>query len=223
MKTNNKYELAVFEDEDKADLVEYSEKMQQSIEKALDNNKGEKGDTGISLPEGGATGQILTKKSNTDDDVEWQDQIEIVDNLTSESVTSALSANQGRALNEKIEALESSDWVDLTLASGVTPNNDTKLGGKPGIRYRKQGTRVYIDGAVIVNFQGSSMTLTNLPSEIIPKYSYYVFSICSGARIARLYVNPNNNFNVEWIKNISDGSNYTGSTWLQAKIEYDVE
>ena len=36
MKKDNKYKLAVFEDEDKADLFEYSKKMQKSIEKALD-------------------------------------------------------------------------------------------------------------------------------------------------------------------------------------------
>lgn len=46
MKKDNKYKLAVFEDEDKADLVEYSMQMQKSIEKALDENKGEKGDKG---------------------------------------------------------------------------------------------------------------------------------------------------------------------------------
>lgn len=46
MKKDNKYKLAVFEDEDKADLVEYSKQMQKSIEKALDENQGEKGEKG---------------------------------------------------------------------------------------------------------------------------------------------------------------------------------
>lgn len=46
MKKDNKYKLAVFEDEDKADLVEYSKQMQKSIEKALDKNQGEKGEKG---------------------------------------------------------------------------------------------------------------------------------------------------------------------------------
>lgn len=79
MKKDNKYELAVFEDNDKADLVEYSKQMQESIEKALDNNKGEKGekgdkgDSGNSLPIGGTTGQVLTKNSETDGDASWKD------------------------------------------------------------------------------------------------------------------------------------------------------
>lgn len=34
--------------------------------------KGEKGDTGTGVPSGGATGQELTKKSNTDYDFEWK-------------------------------------------------------------------------------------------------------------------------------------------------------
>lgn len=46
MNTNNKYNIAVFEENDNADLIEYSEKMKESIETALDNNKGEKGDRG---------------------------------------------------------------------------------------------------------------------------------------------------------------------------------
>lgn len=77
MKKDNKYELAVFEDNDNANLVEYSKQMQESIEKALDENKGEKGDkgdkgdTGDTLPAGGTTGQVLTKNSETDGDVEW--------------------------------------------------------------------------------------------------------------------------------------------------------
>lgn len=79
MKKDNKYELAVFEDNDNANLVEYSKQMQESIEKALDENKGEKGDkgdkgdTGDTLPAGGTTGQVLTKNSETDGDASWKD------------------------------------------------------------------------------------------------------------------------------------------------------
>lgn len=76
MKKDNKYELAVFEDNDNANLVEYSKQMQESIEKALDKNKGEKGDkgdTGDVLPVGGTKGQVLTKNSEIDGDATWKD------------------------------------------------------------------------------------------------------------------------------------------------------
>ena len=238
MKINNKYELAVFEDEDKADLVEYSEKMQQSIEKALDNNKGEKGDApvkgtdyfteqeiqaiknsilsqvnqfniqvvqqlptrkidthtiyfvpkasqkqndiyeeyiyinnswehigtletnlsdyytkdeindkvdGKTIPAGGTVGQILTKKSDTDYDTQWQNPIPIIDNLESTDTTSALSAKQGKVLNDtmtsqgnRINALEdksahvlytneSGSRNDITLSDDVSNYSYIKI------------------------------------------------------------------------------------------------
>lgn len=52
MNTNNKYKIAVFEGNENADLIEYSEKMKDSIEKALDDNKGEKGEQGIQGEQG---------------------------------------------------------------------------------------------------------------------------------------------------------------------------
>lgn len=57
------------------------------------------------VPTGGTTGQVLAKSSNTDNDVKWVNQtggITVVDNLTSTSTTNALSAKQGKILNDKI-------------------------------------------------------------------------------------------------------------------------
>lgn len=57
------------------------------------------------VPTGGTIGQVLAKSSNTDNDVKWVNQtggIKVVDNLTSTSITDALSAKQGKILNEKI-------------------------------------------------------------------------------------------------------------------------
>ena len=57
------------------------------------------------VPTGGTTGQVLAKSSNIDNDVKWVNQtggITVVDNLTSTSTTDALSANQGKILNDKI-------------------------------------------------------------------------------------------------------------------------
>lgn len=60
---------------------------------------------GKTVASGGTTGQILKKNSDTDYDATWQDQIEVVDNLTSESSTSALSANQGKTLKDLIDKM----------------------------------------------------------------------------------------------------------------------
>lgn len=57
------------------------------------------------VPTGGTTGQVLAKSTNTDNDVKWVNQtggITVVDNLTSTSTTNALSAKQGKILNDKI-------------------------------------------------------------------------------------------------------------------------
>ena len=58
------------------------------------------------LPAGGNQGQILSKKSNEDYDTQWIDNnggITVVDNLNSDSTTDALSAKQGKELNQKID------------------------------------------------------------------------------------------------------------------------
>lgn len=58
------------------------------------------------LPAGGNQGQILSKKSNEDYDAQWIDNnggITVVDNLNSDSTTDALSAKQGKELNQKID------------------------------------------------------------------------------------------------------------------------
>ena len=60
------------------------------------------------LPAGGNQGQILSKKSNEDYDAQWIDNnggITVVDNLNSDSTTDALSAKQGKELNEKISGI----------------------------------------------------------------------------------------------------------------------
>ena len=40
---------------------------------SIRGEKGDKGDAGIGIPDGGSQGQVLTKKSSTDYDTEWQD------------------------------------------------------------------------------------------------------------------------------------------------------
>lgn len=51
------------------------------------------------IPSGGSAGQIIKKSSATDYDFSWADAC--IDNLSSTSIVTPLSANQGRILNEK--------------------------------------------------------------------------------------------------------------------------
>ena len=71
----------------------------------LNTLKGDKGDKGEGIPTGGTTGQVLSKKSNTNYDYEWTNNeatVEVIDNLTSTDTTKPLSANMGKVLNDKI-------------------------------------------------------------------------------------------------------------------------
>lgn len=168
---------------------------------------------GKTVPSGGTAGQILKKNSDTDYDTIWQDQIGIVDNLTSDDANAGLSANQGKVLNDKISNLESTEWQNATLYSGVTGF----------IRYRKQGKRVYVEGTVTTSVPSDSKNLTQLPAEYKPKYQNYVFWACSGARICRGFAQTDGRIVAEWVKNISDAGNYTSSTWINVRVDYDID
>lgn len=168
---------------------------------------------GKTIPAGGTVGQILTKKSDTDYDTQWQNPIPIIDNLESTDTTSALSAKQGKVLNDTITNLESTEWQNATLNSGVTGF----------IRYRKQGKRVYVEGTVTTSVPSESRNLTQLPAEYKPKNQNYVFWACSGARICRGFAQTDGRIVAEWIKNISNASDYTSSTWINVRIDYNID
>lgn len=72
--------------------------------------------------------------------------IEVVDNLNSQSATDALSANQGRVLNEKISPLTGNtkwaDWTEITnYDAGQTWNGSyyTKIGKITFVQISVQG------------------------------------------------------------------------------------
>lgn len=108
-------------------------------------------DPQATFPEGGTVGQVLKKTSTG---VEWgndSDTIVTVNNtLESDSTTEALSAAQGKALNEKIEALEIPEEYTLPTATS------SQLGGvKIG-----EGITVQSDGTI--SAADDVVSLTNL-------------------------------------------------------------
>lgn len=105
----------------------------------------------VEIPSGGTIGQVLKKTSTG---VEWgndSDTIITVNNtLESDSTTEALSAAQGKALNEKIEALEIPEEYTLPIAKS------SQLGGvKIG-----EGITVQSDGTI--SAADDVVSLTNL-------------------------------------------------------------
>lgn len=93
---------------------------------------------GDAFPEGGEEGQVLKK---TADGVEWADdndtKVTVNNTLESDSTTEALSAAQGKALNEKIEALEIPEEYTLPTAT-ISQLGGVKIG--EGITVKSDGT-----------------------------------------------------------------------------------
>lgn len=99
--------------------------FQNNIEKAINTVDTKATTIDIkTLPTGGTTGQILTKQSDTDYDTQWQNPIEVVDNLESTDTTSALSAKQGKTLKQLIE-----DEIYYKAGDSFSTNSIYALGG----------------------------------------------------------------------------------------------
>lgn len=123
-------------------------------------------------------------------------------------------------------------WQTLTPESGVTTPSDSDgvVYGGGQLRCRRIENKCIIDGSVQVKPGSSSVLLAKLPDGYTPPYSVYSFNACSGARIARIAVGGYETSQdtagylyLTWVRNLSDGSLYTTSTWVQCSIEYWVE
>jgi len=106
-------------------------------------------------------------------------------------------------------------WQNITLASGIT-SPGTWGGGR--LRVGKIGTHVYVNGSVNA---ASGALLGTIPAGYRPaSYNFYSMRPCGGARIARIYVNPNGQLYLEWVRNLSDGKEYTTAVWVDCNFDY---
>lgn len=128
MKKDNKYKLAVFEDEDKADLVEYSKQMQKSIEKALDENQGEKGEKGDKGDKGdkGELVALVKEEEGKNISIESANLPAIEVSIEGESQQATRS---GKNLLDNTATTKISNGITFTVNSDKTVNvngtNDT--------------------------------------------------------------------------------------------------
>ena len=189
-------------------------KIQIFILKAIVNDsvdlntlKGDKGDKGEGIPTGGTTGQVLSKKSNTNYDYEWTNNeatVEVIDNLTSTDTTKPLSANQGRLLNQKlnyyIEETVIGTWIDgkplyRKVLEGTLPNT---------------GTVVFsIPNAKIINYDGLIKSKWD--------YWYKINDQYTNEQGYEIYSALNSNRNE---LSIFCGSFYTTSSQYEITVEY---
>lgn len=108
-------------------------------------------------------------------------------------------------------------WNYVTLSKGSTPGSY----GAGRMRYMKMGNHVFVAGSVNVT-PGTNITLFTLPVGYRPTSgTATVIRPCSGTRVARIAVTTDGSFNLEWVKNISDGSSYTSaSIWVECSIDF---
>ena len=107
-----------------------------------------------------------------------------------------------------------SDWIPCVLKSGITTASNN-YGGKTKLSYRKIGEQIHIVGGVsVTNYTGSTV-VASLPVAYRPETTHYWLSPLTGSRIARCIIGSGGDLAIEWIKNISDGSDYTGNvSWI---------
>lgn len=113
-------------------------------------------------------------------------------------------------------------WTNLTLASGVTAGS---FGGSPTGQpaYRVVGGMCYLVGSVnLTAVSSGSVVISTLTASARPSSNVYIISPCGSTRVARLFVSTDGRLVLEWLVNISDGSRYAGSTWVQINMTYPV-
>jgi hypothetical protein len=46
---------------------------------------------------------------------------------------------------------------------------------------------------------------------------------CGGSRVARIYVNTTGIFRLEWVRNLSNGDEYTTAVWVDCNFDYWID
>ena len=122
------------------------------------------------------------------------------------------------------KSTKDSGWITATLESGVEAT-ETGYGGFRGIRYRKIGSRVYVEGSVSTSWDGSNHTLlTQLPIGYRPQLNHYTLVPLTSSNIARIFISAAGNVYLEWVRTIANGSSVTSSlSWLAIDLDFPVD
>ena len=112
------------------------------------------------------------------------------------------------------------NWVTLTPGSGVTTPNSSNYGGG-ALKVAKMGGYVMIRGSAQAK---SGTVLATLPSGYYPTDgNRYKIVACGGSRVARLFVNGSGSFKLEWVRNLSDGAEYTTAVWVDCNMDFWID
>ena len=182
---------------------------------------------GVLLPETeqGLTGKlsadyggIVLESSNSDS---ANKRMLSVDNLTFQSDTRyamrVIEIREGVYSAYYVPA--QTNWIELTPADGVTTPGEY---GNGVLRYRAEGKHVYVAGSINAAWDGTNNKLiATLPSGYRPANgNCYFLQVRGGQNISRFCVHTDGGIYIEWVKNLSDGSNNTGSGWFDLNMDF---
>lgn len=117
-----------------------------------------------------------------------------------------------------------SAWAELTPING---DHGSNYGGGP-LRCRAIENWRIIEGSVLISPGSETVVIAELPDVVdwAPMSAIFSMNACQGSRIARVYVGGLYEENagklcLSWVRNLSDGSLYTGDPiWVQCSIQY---
>lgn len=159
---------------------------------------------------------LRLKNPATGEIIDWE-----IQDLTEDEIV-----QEGTEINAEIfnKLVSQEDWATATLNTGVKASTQG-YGGFKGIRYKKIGNRVYVNGSISATWDGSNiLTIANLPEGYRPNFNCYALRPLTGVNIARIFVNTAGNLYLEWVRKIADGTAVTTElSWIDINIDFPVD
>ena len=108
-------------------------------------------------------------------------------------------------------------WVNVAVNGGVITPNDNNY-GDGALRVAKIGSHVFVRGGIYAN---SKTNVATLPAGYRPTVgSVYRLAACGGARVARLRLTTAGLLELEWVRNLSDGAEYSTAVWVDCSFDF---
>ena len=108
-------------------------------------------------------------------------------------------------------------WTNLSVGSGVTTPNENNY-GDGALRVGRIGSHVFVRGGILAK---SGASVATLPEGYRPTVgTVYRLAACGGGRVARLRLNINGQLVLEWVRNLSDGAEYTTAVWVDCNFDF---
>ena len=120
---------------------------------------------------------------------------------------------------------EDSGWVNVIGSSADNGNISAPPTGMIPLRYRKKGDIVYINGCFTPKNKvaNTQLILFTLPAGYRPTEGYfYCVNTAGGYAVSRFLVSQTGVVALEWVRNMSDGSENTSPSWTCIDTSFPI-